>query len=960
MSSLPILPKTFLFDTSAIALAGTVTLASGIGTSDTAIAVSGTTPPINNGIYLKILAEGANSTEIVYVTAGGGTTGLTITRAQLGTAASAHGSGATVNVPGAMVKTLWQIAAGPNRALVLRNATANFAATNLGYVLLTPYGAETLPGGATQHILPDSSTDLGTLVIQAPGAGGTEWILLSSAGTQGLPGAPGAPGGGATPAPGVATATGAITGYQQDGNAAQPVFGGVITLAVSDPNYSHDKFVEVKAIRPDGARIQLDGCIFTAPFTGGTITYSGTSPAILQTTSAQTGWGLEITPLNEDYEPGTPYIITGLTIAAAGITALSATDDTADRWQDEGGALHAVVPITISCSSYPQTVSICYKSPQYGTLWQGWFLVLAANTVINLGAKPGTALYNTAQPTGVYPPTVAAETVTIYAVIGTYGGSADPTALPGVASCTVNVSAPAAMTGSSSSSASASVSYYTASGGASDFLATILFTLNLQDPNFFFARLYVQTGAGTGGAFVPGGAHPGYHSADGTIGDWCSPTAFVSTPDHGPGFSLVSTVAAGQIKATVIGPVPTDGNSTLRFSLDVASRLDDGSGGTKVLQYTWAGGASYRDVVVDPTKGQVQGTQISDLGPGLTTAPSLGTPGNYSSLAQGPPQLTVASGFLITSALMDPSFYGIGSAVKQGLQSAAIDSTINGHWAWSTFCDMSGGSIAVIIDGGSDDAFCIKVTGGPEAGLQQPISVTPGQTLCLSAMVQSNNPSLSGGQTHGLIYQVFWYDASFNYLGYGAVATATGYIAAWELLSGFVTAPANAAYMLVFFCTSPGEAPTGSWLIDTLHVQNVVQQTGNAQTTSMAPESTPDDYTALRVLSTANAGTSQWGLALAGMTYADGSFAQLSVGTASAGMVLAAQGGAETELVSTSSASTLELISPNSQEIFEATAPNSGVQLSVLKGGAPHIGTTETLAAAIAAGRHVVAGLIVP
>jgi hypothetical protein len=684
---------------------------------------------------------------------------------------------------------------------------------------------------------------------------------------------------------------------------------------------------------------------FDSGFTSsGVIAYSGASNEILETGVSQTGWAVRFECYDANYlEAASPFTVSGLTIPAATITAISATDDTADRWQDDGGALHAVVPITISCGSYPQTVSICYKSPQYGTLWQGWFPVLAPGTVINLGAEPGTALYNTAQPTGVYPPTVAAETVTIYAAIGTYGGSADPTTLPGVASCTVNVSAPAAMTGSSSSSASASVSYYTASGGASDFLATIRCTLNLEDPNFFFARLYVQTGAGTGGAFVPGGAHPVYHAADGTIGDWCSPTAFVSTPDHGAGFSLVSTIAAGQIEATVVGPVPTDGNSTLRFSLDVASRLDDGSGGTKVLQYTWPGGASYMDVVVDPTKGQVQGTQIADLGPGLTTTPSLISPGNYASLAQGPPQLTVASGFLITSALMDPSFYGIGSAVKQGLQSAAIDSTINGHWAWSTFCDMTGGSIEVEIDGGADDAFCIKVTGGPEAGLQQPTSVTPGQTLCLSCMAQSNNPTLTGGQTHGLIYQVFFYDASFNFLAYAAVATATGYIAAWELLSGFVTVPANAAYMLAFFCTVPGEAPTGWWKVDTFHAQNVVAQTGNGQTTSMAPVSTADDYTALRVLSTANAGTSQWGLALAQMTAADGSFFAANVAATFAGISLAAQGGGELVLNAQSGNAYLEMLSPNSAVQFSVSAANAGLQIMVASGGTSGYGVTQTV-----------------
>jgi hypothetical protein len=166
---------------------------------------------------------------------------------------------------------------------------------------------------------------------------------------------------------------------------------------------------------------------------------------------------------------------------------------------------------------------------------------------------------------------------------------------------------------------------------------------------------------------------------------------------------------------------------------------------------------------------------------------------------------------------------------------------------------------------------------------------------------------------------------------------------------------------LVYVCTLSTEAPTGYWDVDTVLAQNVVSQTGNAQTTSMAPESTSSDYTALRVLSTVNAGTSNWGLALAQMTAADGSFFELALETASATINLAAQGGGLAQIGSSAGEGFLRLDSPNNQEIFGVDAQNSpGLEITVMHGGVLHVGTYETLAAAISAGRHVVAGLIVP
>jgi hypothetical protein len=64
-------------------------------TSQTAITVASGTG-IANGAYIILQKETTNTNEIVLVSAGGGTTSLTIVRAQLGTAASLHVNGAAV------------------------------------------------------------------------------------------------------------------------------------------------------------------------------------------------------------------------------------------------------------------------------------------------------------------------------------------------------------------------------------------------------------------------------------------------------------------------------------------------------------------------------------------------------------------------------------------------------------------------------------------------------------------------------------------------------------------------------------------------------------------------------------------------------------------------------------------------------------------------------------------------
>ena len=445
---------------------------------------------------------------------------------------------------------------------------------------------------------------------------------------KGSQGPPGSPGGGGTPAPSV-TATGSITSYQQEANATQPVFSGVITLPVSDPNYSHLKFITVEAVSPSDPItgtvrvIPLDNCVFNAPFPGGTIAYSGTGASILQTDTAQPGWGLKVTPLNDYYEPGMPTLIPSdypthsLTIVGVTITQLSATDDTIDRWQDSGGATHAVVPVTISCTNYPQIVSICYVSPQYGRIWQGWFPIPAAATVINLGAEVGTALMNTAQPTTIYPPTGGDETVTIYAAVGTWGGDTDPTTVPGVVSTTVLVSAPPAPAETDATGAYIDVIRTGNNGIVNTWWWDNLYTtLPYGDPNFKAARWTVQGGALVGGKFTPNGLEVPFTDDDGSI---------VFRP-FGTNSNIVSIVLPTSGPWTIPSKFNADGslnvNSAFCFRNYVESPLDaNGPGtGTWTQQHDWSslgvstpGTNAEMYVVFDlDTQGVINGANVTD------------------------------------------------------------------------------------------------------------------------------------------------------------------------------------------------------------------------------------------------------------------------------------------------------------------------------------------------------------
>lgn len=414
-------------------------------------------------------------------------------------------------------------------------------------------------------------------------------------------------------APNVLTAT-ASPVYALSSHTSVFGFTGTISLPTGATNYSQLQTIEVTAYQGTSNAKATTIAQFSAPFTGASITYTGGS--FTTPLSGTQTWTVVFTCYDVNgLQTGTPYTVSSITVSAISISGLTATDDTADRWQDATTqALHAVVPVAVTLTHYPALITLWTKGPQYGLIWHGWFEADSSDT-IKIGAQGSN--------TAIYPPTAASETVTVYAAIGTYDSTVDPTTISTASNTTVSVSAPATMSATASSSATAgTVTYYAGPGGANCFNLDVNFNLNLTDPNFFFARLTMQTGAGTGGSFVAGGAHP----TEVAIGDWAGPTKWYQVQDHAPFMAMVSAsiTSSTQIVAHVgqggNWTVPSDSNTTFRFKLYVASRLDDGSGGTKVLQASWPSSATYVDVVVDGTKSYTSTSKIasSTLGGGLT------------------------------------------------------------------------------------------------------------------------------------------------------------------------------------------------------------------------------------------------------------------------------------------------------------------------------------------------------
>jgi hypothetical protein len=363
---------TLLCDPSAATPPTSATLTADIDAVTLSIPISAGDNVIN-GTYVQI------GTERILIASGavpGPCTLIAQTRGAWGTTAITHSNGATIHLPGGLTMMLLPSVQVPNQSIKIRKSTPTTPSTatlsDINFVLIVTGGTDVFPGGSTSRILPDSTEANGMVTITFPGAG-TPRVLMVAGGS----GPPGPPGGGGTPAPAAISATGSIVNYQQWANATQPVFGGVITLPITDPAYSHDVILEVFAQAPSSDEwIQI--ARYENPFTGSTLDWTGSDPYILQTDVDQPGWKLKVIPYNESYAAGPDYDIPGtLTIAAAGVLSVTAAEASgSDRYIDENGGYHTIVNVTVTLANgqVPQVVTI-ELSFDGGTTWHwsNWY-----------------------------------------------------------------------------------------------------------------------------------------------------------------------------------------------------------------------------------------------------------------------------------------------------------------------------------------------------------------------------------------------------------------------------------------------------------------------------------------------------------------------------------------------------------------------------------------------------------
>jgi hypothetical protein len=627
-----------------------------------------------NGTIIQIDAER------MLVVSGAPTDNLVVERGAWGTTAAIHLALAVVHLPGALTMTLLESVQVPNQSVKIRKSTPTVPSTgtlsDINFVLIQAGGTDVFPGGGTTRILPDSTETNGMVTITFPGAGDTRVLMVS--GGSGAAGPPGAPGGGGTPPPSV-TASGSITSYQAWSDATQPVFGGVITLPISDPNYSHLKFITVEAVSPPVAGVQsviyLENCVFDWPFvsSGSTLPFSGTSPAVLQTNVAQPGWSLKVTPLNEYYEPGTPTLIpnnyptTSLTIAAAEITSATVTDAVSLRWQGTDTSLCSVIKIVCG-GSWLGNVCMCIdKGHGAGKEFQGWDALTyvgqplyigfptAANLappseIIRLTQSLGATVDDT-QTTGIqHPPTTGDETWTMYLTpwsqdINDKGANSADWSSALVKTFTATSIGPVAATSVTNAlfipnpDTGDVMDYVQVGVGSYEWIFNELDwtqpTLD-TDPNYWFSFPTKQKGAIIGGVWTPA---PDW---EGTNDDKAgSPPLYYGNQFTDSGALTVGDNSIPGTTVQCVGSFPPnwgyppinnpDGTPnlyrTFRFLIYGVSRLGtDVNGGTGVytLQNCWPGGADHYDLT---PAAQIPAIDLTQTAPSSVKLPLAIDPG---------------------------------------------------------------------------------------------------------------------------------------------------------------------------------------------------------------------------------------------------------------------------------------------------------------------------------------------
>lgn len=593
-----------LFDTSGIS-GSTTTLSAAMTDTTTATFTVTSGASIVDGTYLRI------GTETLGPASGGGTTTITAPRGALGTVAATHSNGSTVYIGGALTFDLLAIADWPDQSLILRKLT-----DDLNYVKILMAGGDTFPGGVTQWILPSNTASEGTISLRSPDATGTEWVILTSAGSAGPPGPPGAAGVG-TPAPNV-TATATVF-YQPYGNLYQFGFHGTITLPTSDPDYSHLDRIDVIAVDAAGNGFLL--CAFLT-WSGSTIAYSG----LVGSLDTSQNWSVVFQVYNEQGAPSTsPYAVSGIAVQASAISSVSASKVSGSEYQDDVQGLHAtvrVVPV-VAGARFPQPVDIWLdKSDGLGWQNQGWWTLSTVGQAINIDAYVPLDPAQTAWK-------VAAFAGTINLTLGPPAGFVQNTfTFPAAAACIANGVSNAQFVPDGSGN---TINYIQHSVGIWEWVfAEIQWTQPSlsADPNYWFSFITVQKGyTDGGGTWHPAPDREGVDEKPGLYsGRWITDSGHIQGMSSVLG-STVSLVGDLDLSWTFPPELNPDGTANLyrefRFWIYDASvrNRSSASPASFTLQTTAWGGADHGTLtpVTQPGALDLTNTNAHTLGRGLAS-----------------------------------------------------------------------------------------------------------------------------------------------------------------------------------------------------------------------------------------------------------------------------------------------------------------------------------------------------
>jgi hypothetical protein len=569
---------------------------------------------------------------------------------------------------------------------------------------------------------------------------------------------------GITP-PSITTAT-ATVNYLVANNTALWYASGTITLPGT---LTHVKKLTVQA--SCATANSLDIATFTgAQITGGSLTYQ----SLWQTrpTGANQTWTITINDVSEDGTIGTPWTTT-VTVVGLTLSGITGADVPASRFQDPATALHVVNNLTVVSSSYPMPITLWTTSPSYGTIWHGWFILTSSGQVFPIGAQnTNTALYAP----------MADESWTASVAIGCVNAT---TTIPGGALTSPGYLVNAATTPLSTAATGAyvdSISYSVANGSNLWGWPHIYATLPLASAEFWCAQLTMQTGAGVGGSFVPGGAHP----TETIIAQWVK-----GAPETPNMFQVGSSNQIYNVNGNT-WPIPTDTNTTHRFKWYVTARRG-GLAGTSTQQTCWSSGIgvstpgtnSYQDVVVDSTKGQSNAGNIdpTTLGPGLYAQSGTGRPtvGNASNPAN----------MLQNWSFEEGAAYGVAGAPVPGWIVASNTQQ------WVGFDHSGNGSLKLW---------------GSYGNCSQTFSVAPGQTYYFEVWCIDYNSG--SGYDGTFAASVQFLNAAGGSIGYQSIGNATSAAqGAWQQLKATLTAPALAATMVVYAAIVNG-ATNSWWFLD--------------------------------------------------------------------------------------------------------------------------------------------------